>query len=245
MRIKIYLFFFFLSFCFLVHAQTTKLQYAQQTWLDYLNQNRYSKQWGSWIDLQLKLSDSYYKSFYATESTLGGTYYTKNNLKLVGALTYVDQVHSTGTYYRLVEYRPWQMVQLNTESANSKTLQWLRLEERFKQTAINDAPSTHYDNTYRLRYYFLKQIPLTSHPYQKGSFSFVVSNEIYFNFGKSIVYNTFDQNRLSLGFYYYLNKDNIFQFGYTGINQQLNAKNSISNMDVLRLSIFNNIDFRK
>ena len=137
------------------------------------------------------------------------------------------------------------MVQLNTESAHSKTLQWLRLEERFKQTAINDAPSTHYDNTYRLRYYFLKQIPLTSHPYQKGSFSFVVSNEIYFNFGKSIVYNTFDQNRLSLGFYYYLNKDNIFQFGYTGINQQLNAKNSISNMDVLRLSIFNNIDFRK
>ena len=211
--------------------------------MDYLNQNRYSKQWGSWIDLQLKLTDDYFNAVLASESTLGATYYTKNNLKIVGALTYVDQIHAGSNEYHLAEYRPWQMVQLNTESPHSKFLQWLRLEERFKQTTSNDAPTSNYDFTYRLRYYFLSQIPLTKHPYQKGSFSLVVSDEIYINYGKSIVYNTFDQNRISAGFYYYLNKDNIFQFGYTNVFQQLSAKNKFSNLDVLRVSIFNNINF--
>ena len=88
-------------------------------------------------------------------------------------------------------------------------------------------------------------MPLTKHHFQKGSLSFVVSEEVYFNFGKNIVYNTFDQNRFSAGFYYYINNDNIFQFGYTNVFQQLNQKNKFTNLDVIRLSIFNNIDFRK
>ncbi len=225
------------------NAQTRQVQYGQQTWLDYLNQNRYSKRWGSWIDLQLKLTDNYFNSVLATESTLGATYYTKNKLKIIGSLTYVDQIHKGSNTYHIAEYRPWQMIQLNTESRHSKFLQWVRLEERFKQTVSNDAPTSNYDFTYRLRYQFLSQIPLTKHHYQKGSLSFVISDEIYINYGKSIVYNTFDQNRISAGFFYYLNKDNIFQFGYTNVHQQLNAKNKYSNLDVLRVSIFNNINF--
>ncbi len=243
MSIKYYILSLFLLCSIFLNAQTRQVQYGQQTWLDYLNQNRYSKQWGSWIDLQLKLTDHYFNAVLASESTLGATYYTKNNLKIVGALTYVDQIHAGSNEYHLAEYRPWQMVQLNTESPHSKFLQWLRLEERFKQTTSNDAPTSNYDFTYRLRYYFLSQIPLTQHHYQKGSFSLVLSDEIYINYGKSIVYNTFDQNRISAGFYYYLNKDNIFQFGYTNVYQQLSAKNKFSNLDVLRVSIFNNINF--
>ena len=243
MRIKFYILSLFLLSSVFLKAQTKEVQNGQQSWLDYLNQNRYSKQWGSWIDLQLKLTDNYFNAVLASESTLGATYYTKNNLKIVGALTYVDQIHAGTNEYHLAEYRPWQMVQLNTESPHSKFLQWLRLEERFKQTTSNDAPTSNYDFTYRLRYYFLSQIPLTQHHYQKGSFSLVLSDEIYINYGKSIVYNTFDQNRISAGFYYYLNKDNIFQFGYTNVYQQLSAKNKFSNLDVLRVSIFNNINF--
>ncbi|MCX6202702.1 MAG: DUF2490 domain-containing protein [Bacteroidetes bacterium] len=226
-------------------AQTRQVQYGQQSWLDYLNQNRYSNHWGSWIDLQLKLTDNYFKSELATETALGASYYTKKNLKLMGALTYVDQIHQGTNNFHLIEYRPWQMVQFNTETHHTKTLQWIRLEERYRQTAINDAPSTDYDMNFRLRYYYLSNMPLTKHHFQKGSLSFVVSEEVYFNFGKNIVYNTFDQNRFSAGFYYYINNDNIFQFGYTNVFQQLNQKNKFTNLDVIRLSIFNNIDFRK
>ena len=243
MSIKYYI----LSLCILCsifsNAQTRQVQYGQQTWLDYLNQNRYSKRWGSWIDLQLKLTDNYFNTTLATETTLGATYYTKKKIRIIGSLTYVDQINKGNNTYHIAEYRPWQMIQLNTQSRHSKFLQWIRLEERFKQTVSNNAPTANYDLTYRLRYQFLSQIPLTKHPYQKGSLSLVLSDEIYINYGKSIVYNTFDQNRISAGFFYYLNKDNIFQFGYTNVYQHLNAKNKFSNLDVLRVSIFNNINF--
>lgn len=245
MRISFYFILPFLLGPLFLNAQARQVQYGQQSWLDYLNQNRYSKKWGSWIDLQLKLTDNYYKSELATETAIGATYYTKNNLKLVGAITYVDLIHEGSNNYHLAEYRPWQMVQLNSNLSHLKTIQWLRLEERFKETAINNVPSSHYDFNYRLRYQFLANIPIMKHAYQKGSLSFVASNELYLNFGKDIVYNTFDQNRLSAGFYYYLNKDNIFQFGYTNVYQMFNQKNKFGNLDVIRLSIFNNIDFRK
>ena len=243
MSIKYYILSLFILCSIFSNAQTRQVQYGQQTWLDYLNQNRYSKRWGSWIDLQLKLTDNYFNTTLATETTLGATYYTKKKIRIIGSLTYVDQINKGNNTYHIAEYRPWQMIQLNTQSRHSKFLQWIRLEERFKQTVSNNAPTANYDLTYRLRYQFLSQIPLTTHPYQKGSLSLVLSDEIYINYGKSIVYNTFDQNRISAGFFYYLNKDNIFQFGYTNVYQHLNAKNKYSNLDVLRVSIFNNINF--
>ena len=87
MRYIFYLFFLvFLGPIYSI-AQTRQVQYGQQSWLDYLNQTRFSKKWGSWLDLQLKLTDNYYKSELATETAAGVSYYTKNNLKLVGALT--------------------------------------------------------------------------------------------------------------------------------------------------------------
>ena len=243
MSIKYYILSLFILCSIFSNAQTRQVQYGQQSWLDYLNQNRYNKRWGSWIDLQLKLTDNYFNTTLATETTLGATYYTKKKIRIIGSLTYVDQINKGNNTYHIAEYRPWQMIQLNTQSRHSKFLQWLRLEERFKQTVSNNAPTSHFDFTYRLRYQFLSQIPLTTHPYQKGSLSLVLSDEIYINYGKSIVYNTFDQNRISAGFFYYLNKDNIFQFGYTNVYQHLNAKNKYSNLDVLRVSIFNNINF--
>ena len=243
MSIKYYILSLFILCSIFSNAQTRQVQYGQQSWLDYLNQNRYNKRWGSWIDLQLKLTDNYFNTTLATETTLGATYYTKKKIRIIGSLTYVDQINKGNNTYHIAEYRPWQMIQLNTQSRHSKFLQWIRLEERFKQTVSNNAPTANYDLTYRLRYQFLSQIPLTKHPFQKGSLSLVLSDEIYINYGKSIVYNTFDQNRISAGFFYYLNKDNIFQFGYTNVYQHLNAKNKYSNLDVLRVSIFNNINF--
>jgi hypothetical protein len=41
-----------------------------------------------------------------------------------------------------------------------------------------------------------------------------------------------------------MNKDNILQLGYTNMYQKYNAPNKYLNADVLRVSVFNNIDFR-
>lgn len=242
MRKHYYLLLFILLFNIKGSTQTS---HAQESWWDYLNQNRYSDKWGSWIDLQSKLKDHFVNVVNANEYTLGASYYPNDHFKYTGSLTYVDQFPAVGKPYHLAEYRPWQQIQLNTSTKNSKWLQWIRLEERFKETAINNTASGKYDFNYRLRYYVLAQFPLTKHKYEKGSISFVSSEELYLNFGKNIVYNTFDQNRFFLGFYYYINRDNILQLGYTNMFQKYNAPNKYLNSDVLRISVFNNIDFRK
>jgi len=232
--------FFILSFV-RVGAQTS---YTQESWWDYLNQNRYSDKWGSWIDVQSKLKDHYVNSINANEFTLGASYFQNKHFKYTGAITYVDNFPNSSHSFHVAEYRPWQMIQLNTSTSKSKWLQWLRLEERFKETTINFNERGNFDFNYRLRYYLLAQFPLTKYKYEKGSVSFVTSEELYLNFGKNIIYNTFDQNRFFLGFYYYMNKDNILQLGYTNMYQKYNAPNKYLNADVLRVSVFNNIDFR-
>jgi hypothetical protein len=222
-------------------AQTT---HTQETWLDFLNQNRYSDKWGSWLDVQLKLIDGYTHEKNAGEYTAGASYFVNRNYKFTAAFTYVDAYPNNSHVNHTAELRPWAMVQLNTSNHYSKWLQWIRVEERFKETIQNQLGTGNFDESTRLRYYVLAQFPLTKHKYEKGSISFVTSEELYLNFGKNIVYNTFDQNRLFLGFYYYLNKENILQLGYTSMYQKYNAPNKYLLSDVLRVSIFNNIDFR-
>jgi hypothetical protein len=228
--------------CSFLRAQTTT---SQETWLDYLNQNRYSDRWGSWLDLQLKLNDGYIHAKNAGEYTAGASYFAKKNFKYTAAFTLVDAYANTSHLNHTKELRPWAMIQLNTSNSYSKWIQWLRVEERFKETVVNKLASGSFDESTRVRYYLLAQFPLSKHQYQKGSVSFVTSEELYLNFGKNIVYNTFDQNRLFLGFYYFLNKDNILQLGYTKMYQKLNAPDKYVNSDVLRVSVFNTIDFHK
>jgi hypothetical protein len=237
-----FLFVFFLSIAVIGNAQTTQ---TQESWWDYLNQDRFSEHWGTWIDVQAKLKDSYVHQQNFNEFTLGASYFKNQNFKYVGSITYVDQFPATGRNYHLAEYRPWQMLQYISKTKSTRFIQWLRLEERFKQMSVNSKPADKYDFTYRFRYYILAQIPMSKHKYEKGSLSFVSSDEVFFNFGNSIVYNTFDQNRLFLGFYYYMTKANIFQLGYTNVFQKNNAPNKYLKSDVLRVSVFNTIDFRK
>lgn len=242
MRHLFFLSFFLFTFSIHINAQTT---HAQESWWDYLNQNRYSDKWGSWLDVQLKLIDGYTHQKNAGEYTGGASYFANANFKYTAAFTYVDGYPNGAHVNHTAELRPWAMIQLNTNNHYSKWLQWLRVEERFKETIQNKVGTGDFDASTRLRYYVLAQFPLNNkHKYDKGSLSFVTSEELYLNFGKNIVYNTFDQNRFFLGFYYYLNKSNILQLGYTNMYQKYNAPNKFLQSDVLRVSVFNNIDFR-
>ncbi len=243
MRHLLTLFLFICCFSVATSAQTV---HAQESWLDYLYQNRYSDKWGSWLDLQLKLIDRFANAKNAGEYTAGASYFANTNFRYTAAFTYVDGYPNAAHFEHTAELRPWAMVQLNTSNHYSKWMQWIRVEERFKETIQDKLPTGNYDASTRLRYSILVQLPLNQkHKYEKGSLSFVSSDELYVNFGKNIVYNTFDQNRFFLGFFYYLNKSNILQLGYTNLYQKYNLPNKYLQSDILRLSVFNNVDFRK
>jgi hypothetical protein len=63
---------------------------------------------------------------------------------------------------------------------------------------------------FRARYNILGQIPLGRQQFKSGSMSLVLSNEVFINAGKEVVYNTFDQNRAFAGFALHINShDNL------------------------------------
>jgi hypothetical protein len=96
-----------------------------------------------------------------------------------------------------------------------------------------------------MRYNFLMNVPLSKVPYAPNTLAFVFNDEIHINFGKEIVYNYYDQNRLFLGLSYQLNKHNNLQFGYMNVFQQLPAGNRYRVLNVLRVLYYHNLDLRR
>lgn len=102
-----------------------------------------------------------------------------------------------------------------------------------------------YLNQTRLRYNFLMQFPLGKKAFQPGTLSFVLHDELHINFGKEILYNTFDQNRFFAGFNYHLRKSANLQFGYMNVFLQQASGNQYRSLHAPRIFFFQNLDFRK
>jgi hypothetical protein len=138
------------------------------------------------------------------------------------------------------------MIQWKNNLKNTSFAHWVRLEERFKTKTINGNQLTNnVDFSYRLRYNVFIERPLTVKKREKGAVSLSIAEEIYLNYGQSIVYNTFDQNRIFGGFLYYFNNHDFLQLGYTNVIQHLPSKDRYKGIDAIKLTFFNNLDFRK
>ena len=125
-------------------------------------------------------------------------------------------------------------------------MQWIRLEERFRRKILNDDELAEgYNFNFRVRYNFLFQAAIGNKPFKKGTFSWVLNNEVHINFGKQIVYNYFDQNRFFAGFNYFLTDHDYIQFGYMNLFQQLSSGNTYRVLHTARFFYFHNLDLRK
>ena len=220
-------------------------QNIEQIWAAYFNQTRFSNKWGAWLDVQLRTKDDFVKDFAQLLIRPGLTYYVNDNVRLTAGYShfwfYPADNHSKVTQ---PEHRPWQQVQWITKYNRNKTIQALRLEERYRRRILNDSTlAKGYTFNYRLRYNFSWQIPL-SQQVKKRSWSAVLGNEVFINFGKQITYNYFDQNRLFVGLSCSTNATDNLQFGYLNIFQQLASGNNYRSTSIARVAYLHNLDLR-
>ena len=125
-------------------------------------------------------------------------------------------------------------------------MQWVRLEERFRRKLKdNDELGEGYDFNYRVRYNMMLNFAFNKKPFAPKTISYVLNDEVLLNFGKEILYNSFDQNRLFLGLQYHTNKHDFVQFGFMYFYQQLAAGNKYRYIHAARVSYFHNLDLRK
>ncbi|HZH66319.1 MAG TPA: DUF2490 domain-containing protein [Flavisolibacter sp.] len=229
-----------------VFAQTKTKTSQQQVWLGYFNQSRFSNKWGLWVDVHLRTKEDFFTNFSQAIYRGGITYYLNDATKLTIGDAYIS--HFPSDNHKKVtqpEHRPWQQLQWHTVYPKVRTMQWVRLEERFRRKILND--STLADGSsfnFRARYNFLLQVPLTKGKIKAGDFSFILNDEVHLNFGKQILNNTFDQNRAFIGFAYHVNNHDNLQFGYMNLWQQLAGVSNYRSTHTARVFYFHNIDWR-
>jgi hypothetical protein len=221
-------------------------QHLQQIWTGYFNQTRFSNKWGASFDFQVRTKEDFVDDLSQILIRPALTYYVSDATKISAGYAYTRTYPLDGhTQVTQPEHRPWQQIQWHTRYSKNRTMQWFRLEERFRRKIANDSTlGEGYNFNFRLRYNFLWQVPLNGQ-IKKGSWSFLLNNEVHVNFGKQITYNYFDQNRFFVGFSYNTNATDNVQFGYLNVFQQLPAGNRYRSINAARVFYFHNLDLRK
>ena len=133
------------------------------------------------------------------------------------------------------ESRLFEQVQLASGYKKIKLLQRLRNEHRWQQIIINDKKTGKNKVSNRVRYLLSAAIPVFKN---KKLPQLVVADEMMLQFGKDIVNNTFDQNRLFVGIKQNITKDLLFDAGYMNTFQQKSNGTSYVKGDVFRLFFY-------
>lgn len=229
-----------------IQAQKTILT-DEQTWIGVFNQTRFSNKWGSWTDIHFRMKDDFIKEPSQFLIRVGPTYYINDDVRFTLAYNFVnhfpDETHPNVSQ---IEHRPFQQIQWYTKFPKSRLMQWIRLDERFRQNLNpNGTIGEGYNFNWRIRYNYALFLPLTKKGLKPGSIQALLNNEIMFNFGKKIVFNSFDQNRLFAGLVYQFTKESHIQLGYMNVFQQQATGNKYRSLHCIRLFYLHNIDLRK
>lgn len=112
-----------------------------------------------------------------------------------------------------------------------------RNEQRWQQIIVNDLWNGDKRFTDRVRYSLSFDIPIFK---KKTMPSLVISDEIMIQFGKDVVYNTFDQNCLFIGIKQAISPKLSFDFGYMNVYQQKKSGYQYDMNHTLRLFFYYN-----
>jgi hypothetical protein len=243
---KHYLFLLIIFCCGTVYGQAPEknIHSREQLWLGYFNQTRFSNKWGLWMDVHYRMTDHFVDRSFQFLVRPAVTYFIKDNLRINVGYTLATHFPGKGLHTTRLEHRAWQQIWWNQKYTGLTTLQWLRLEQRFNEKVVNDVKQEGYNYTFRVRYNFAFFIPLKGKELVAKTPFAAIMNEVFLNFGDKVVYNTFDQNRLFLGFGYQFTPHLNAQLGYMNVYQQEASGNNYFSTHAIRLFVFHTLDLR-
>lgn len=207
-------------FPFLLFGQTPQRKEVNQqlqTWVSLNTVTKFNDHWGIIADVHVR-ENGFFESnnFYLLRG--GVTYIPNASVIVTGGYAHMwlsPTKEGWSTYAD--ENRIYQQTQLNTKVGKVSITQRLRNEQRWQEKMANDEPTGEWRFTNRVRYLVSFTIPVFN---KKKLPSLVLSDELLIHFGKEVVYNTFDQNRLFIGIRQNINPKLSYDFGYMNVYQQ-------------------------
>ncbi|WP_341839621.1 DUF2490 domain-containing protein [Chitinophaga caseinilytica] len=228
----------------LAAAQTPVKQITdnQHVWLSVNSTMRFSERWGAIADFHVRrthyIADP---SFYFVRG--GASYWLADNLSLVagyGHMWLASTVNGKTAFAD--ENRIYQQIIYSSRIGKVSVLNRFRNEQRWRETLDNGKSTGDFAFSNRLRYLISLGIPIVKNPkYPQIS----IANEVAVQFGKSVVYNTFDQIRLFGGIRQGFGRGWSYDLGYMLLYQQGAGGNSYSRNHTVRLFFYYTLDTRR
>ncbi|MGD1892920.1 MAG: DUF2490 domain-containing protein [Cyclobacteriaceae bacterium] len=243
MKLKVLLLGFMLLAGTFSWAQTEKeITYHQHFWISTNNLYQLTRHWSVLTDFHIRRMDFLNNAnFYFIR---GGVQYSiKRNLRVAGGYAHMWLTSSSANQWERYtnENRIYQQVSFSHRYPGINTLFRIRNEQRIFNTHINcESLNDHYLIN-RVRMLLSASIPFS----KNSRAQWLIADEIHVNFGKRVVYNTFNQNRLTLGIKYRLTKQWSFDTGYMMVFQQRNSGFQYDLNHTFRLFFYGTFDFRK
>lgn len=236
LKFRIVMFFVLFPLIGIGQVQNEKAVKEQtQSMFSLNNTITFDKHWGVLADFHIRRDDFVnLDSFYMVRGALA--YITEN--KKVLALGYGHMwtaPSNLGCTTFSNEDFMYQMFDFNSKIGNVSILNRFRNEQRWQQVIVNDTWTGEKVFSDRVRYLVSFNIPIFK---KKTLPSLVVSDEIFVQFGKNIVYNTFDQNWFFVGIKQSITPKLSFDFGYMNVYQQKKSGYQYDMNHTLRLFFY-------
>jgi Protein of unknown function (DUF2490) len=236
----------------IIFSQTSaqkQITHQQMYWIRYYGEYILSPKWTSTIEVEdrrflptnrqlywvLPRVNFLYKLGSGWETAAGFMYYLTSN----------PADPDKPVQVTVPELRPHEEIDYQQKINKLTISHRYRLEERFIHNSSNTSLTPGYTFNFRFRYQLQLAYAIIKKASGAGSMNVRVYDEIMFNFGHSIINNSFDQNRIYAGINYGISKTVQAELGYLNWFQERSSSNQYYDRDIARLTIYHNIDFIK
>lgn len=242
MSFRKYIHILFLIVFGISQAQTEKkIDNQSILWSRYYNLLTLTKKWSlhSEFDNRLFLNPVT-ENLFVIRSQI--RYKASDFVELGGGIGYfpvATQDPENTTDFMIPEYRGQQDIVWKNTIGKVQLSQRFQIDERFIRNASKTSllPGTTFNWRFRFRIQAEYDLWKKDNQYLKT----IVHEEILLNAGKSIVKNTFDQNRIYAALQYGINEKIAIELGYLNSFQQRSSGVDYYDRDIIRLSIFHKL----
>jgi hypothetical protein len=222
-------------------AQTQKIvRHQDQLWVSLNSTIKLAPKWGVIADLHMRRNNfAADPSFYFVRTGID-YFFTKQFSAVAGyGHMWVANAYKDSFIYTN-EDRIYEQLQYSTKLNKTGMLLRLRNEQRWQEKLVSNQKSGDLRFTNRVRFLTSLNFPIFKNPNLPR---LLLADELCIQFGKDIIYNTFDQNRLTMGIQQRINKNLSFDLAYMLVYQQRITGNFYDLNNTLRLFFYYTPDF--
>jgi hypothetical protein len=178
-------------------AQTEKqINHQSLVWLASVNTIRFNEHWGLIADFHFRTYDFLSHSYYYITRGQASYWFNENVTAGLGYGHMWGAPTKAGFHLYSNENRITEQVQFNSPKKKFSITNRFRMEQRWQQKVVNNQKTNDYRFTNRLGY----AIKFSYAPFKSRSLPTLVNTEeVMVQFGKEVIYNTFDQGRFYFG----------------------------------------------